>query len=402
MHLHLNPLGGLAGDMFCAALLDAFPELLPKVRETVASLAMSQPVRLELKDAGGSIGGKRFCVLPQGSGRGAHHHTGFGDIRGLLQEALLEPGVHRRALSIFTLLAEAEGRVHGIAPDQVEFHEVGSWDSIADILSAAALLEALAVRSASCAALPLGGGQVRTAHGALPVPSPATALLMEGLPVRDDGIEGERVTPTGAAILKSLDPVPVRPGEGVLRSSGMGFGTRKLPGIPNCVQILAIQDSPVGVADAASLKAEQDQVATLRFEVDDQTPEDFGLGLDHLRATEGVLSVTSFQGIGKGGRPTMSVEVLARPEYLSQARDACFRETTTIGLRWQQTARFILSRRERSLDVEGRTLGVKVVERPDGSTAKAESRDVASETGHRARERLRRIAEARTLEADDD
>ena len=397
MHLHLNPLGGLAGDMFCAALLDARPDLLPLTREAVACLDMPRKVAIELQDTDGVLRGKHFSVTPQGSIH-HHQHTAFRDILRLLENAPLQAGVRERAARIFTLLAEAEGRVHGVAPEEVSFHEVGSWDSIADIVSAAALLDALDVQSVSCAPLPLGRGRVRTAHGLLPVPAPATALLLEGLPVSDDGIEGERVTPTGAAIVKSLNPEPATPAGGALRASGMGFGTRSLPGIPNCLQILCIEKTPAAVR----VPAQSDRVAVLRFEVDDQTPEDFALAMDHIRETEGVLSVTSLQGIGKGGRPTMSVEVLARPADLNGAADACFRETTTIGLRWHETARYLLPRRQHVVQVEDRQVGVKAVDRPQGSTAKTEVRDVGGISGQAERARIRRLAEARTLAGETD
>jgi uncharacterized protein (TIGR00299 family) protein len=395
MHLHLNPLGGLAGDMFCAALLDARPDLLARVRETVACLGMPREVHIELRDAGGVIKGKRFELTPA---RQAHHqpHMAFRDILKLLESAQLTPEVHQRSVHIFTLLAEAEGRVHGIAPKEVSFHEVGNWDSIADIVSAAALLDALDVRSASCAPLPLGGGRIKTAHDILPVPAPATVLLLEDLPVIDDGISGERVTPTGAAIVKSMQPTPAMRDGGMLHTSGMGFGTRALPGIPNCLQVLCIETS------TTPTHPETDRVAILGFEVDDQSPEDFALAMDHLRATEGVLSVTSFQGIGKGGRPTMSVEILARPTELTRVADACFRETTTIGLRWGESFRYILPRRLDEVQIGRDKLRVKVVDRPQGSTAKIEAGDVGATPSHAERERLRRLGAALALAQESD
>jgi len=391
-------MGGLAGDMFNAALLHARPDLLSMVQEAVACLAMPVPVRIELLDNGATIAGKRFQVQKVGAvPEQGHHHTSFQDIRRMLQTASLAAGVCERAIAIFTLLAEAEGRVHGESPEAVSFHEVGSWDSIADIVGAATLLEALSVRSASTVPLPLGGGRVRTAHGILPVPAPATALLLEGLPVMDDGIPGERVTPTGAAILKSLRPSRKRPADGTLLHCGYGFGSRELEGIPNCLQVLCIQ----GTA-RPGFKPEQDRVTALGFEIDDQTGEDFALAMDRLRAMHGVLSVTSLHAIGKGGRPTMRVEVLVRPEELSRVAEACFRETTTIGLRVQDLDRLLLSRRQRGIEVGGRTLEAKLVQRPDGPTAKVESRDLKATPDHREREHLRQTGAAVALGGDAD
>ena len=388
MHLHLNPLGGLAGDMFCAALLDAYPELLSVAQRALAVAPMPRKVRIALVAAGAPLSGKRFQVRLQDSESGSepHPHTGFRHISSLLQATELNSGVRDRALAIFSLLAVAEARVHGVDPEDVHFHEVGAWDSIADILSAAALLEALAVTSASCAPLPLGTGHVSSAHGLLPVPAPATALLLEGLSVSYDGIAGERVTPTGAAILQSLRPQQAIPAGAVLKASGMGFGTRRLPGIPNCVQILCL------ATDVAGDGFRTDRVEQLRFEVDDQTPEDLALGLERLRATEGVLSVTTVQAIGKKGRPTMAVEILAMPERLAAVAEVCFRETTTIGFRHQGVDRLTLGRDQRVATVAGREIGVKVVRRPQGATAKAEAADLAGVDGWQERERLRREA----------
>lgn len=400
MHLRLSPIGGLAGDMLCAGLLDARPDLLPAVREAVASLNMPVPVRIELEEAGGEFRGRRFRVIPEP--RSQPHHTPYAEIRHLLEQAPLGNGVRDRALRIFGLLSEAEGRVHGVDPEAVSFHEVGSWDSIADIVSAATLLERLGIGSASCAPLPLGRGLVQTAHGPLPVPAPATLLLLEGLPVVDDGIPGERVTPTGAAILRSLNPSSDVACAGTLTGSGLGFGSRILPGIPNCVQALLIAPLSDRSQQPANTRAETDEVVALSFEVDDQSPEDFAQAMDRLRVLGGVLSVTTFTGIGKAGRPTLRVELLAQPSHLGRLAEACFIETTTLGLRWQILSRFVLPRRQQSVDLEDRTLEVKVADRPGGATAKVEARALKGIGGHENRERLRRRGAAGALEEEPD
>jgi uncharacterized protein (TIGR00299 family) protein len=389
-HLHLNPVGGLAGDMFCAALLDIQPALIDDVREAIESLAMPVPVRIELHDAGQVVHGRYFRVAPENGEYSHARHTPFHEIRNLLEQAPLAPGVRTRALDVFRLLAEAEGRVHGIDAERVHFHEVGAWDSIADVVAAAFLLDALDVQGASCDPLPLGGGRVRSAHGMLPVPAPATTLLLQGLAVTDDGVPGERVTPTGAAILKSLQPLRHAP-PGMLRATGTGFGSRTLPGVPNCIQILCIEPEP-DVPLTESKGGESDRVITLRFDVDDQAPEDFAVAVDHLRAMPGVLSATTFSGIGKHGRPTMAVEVLARPERANAVAEACFRETTTIGLRWQASTRLVLPRQHRRVIVEEHELDVKLVQRPDGADAKAEMRNVADRQERAQRDRLRKSA----------
>ncbi len=402
MHLHLNPLGGLAGDMFCAAVLDAFPALYPELEAAIKDLGTPIPVQLALQDSPGILKGKRFLVSATEPAN--HRHTSFSEIQGLLRRARLDAGVRERALAIFRLLAEAEGRVHGISPEEVSFHEVGNWDSITDIVAAAFLLQRLDVRGASCAPLPLGGGRVHTAHGVLPVPAPATALLLAGLAVTDDGIPGERVTPTGAAILKSLSPLPRQPGACLLNATGMGFGSRRLPGVPNCLQLLFLepQARELSTGADATFRPETDRIAALGFEVDDQTPEDFALAMDHLRDMQGVLSATSWQAIGKGGRPTLRVEILSQPDRLAQVAEACFRETTTIGLRWQELPRLVLSRHQRQIQVDERAVGVKLVQRPEGATAKTENRDLENLHSHSARERLRQAGAASALEQEAD
>src|SRR5262249_23005166 len=162
--------------------------------------------------------------------------TPFRDIRTRLERSTLKPGVKRRAVHIFTLLAEVEGEVHGMPADAVSFHELGGWDSIADMVGAAFVIETLAPSTWSVSAVPQGSGRVKTDHGWLPVPTPATALLLRGFELLDDGLPGERVTPTGAAILKHLDAAPGnaaqhrREPRRMLRT-GTGFGTRTLPGL---------------------------------------------------------------------------------------------------------------------------------------------------------------------------
>lgn len=392
MHLHLIPLGGLSGDMFCAALIDAFPELLPRVRSAVASLAMPRPVEISAPRADEPLRGTRFQVTPsRRDPASGHHHTPFRDIRGLLETSGLEPAVRRRALSVFELLASAEARVHGTEPDAVTFHEIGAWDSIADIVSAAALLDALGVETLSCAPLPIGSGRIQSAHGVLPVPAPATTLLLAGFELVDDGIGGERVTPTGAAILSSVQFRATIPAGARLQASGRGYGTRRLPGLANCLEVLVLE--PRHAASGLS----RDRVAQLRFEVDDQSPEDLAVGLDRLRSTPGVLSVTTLTGVGKKGRATMAIEVLSTLEASPGVAQICFRETSTIGLRIQEVERLILSREHARVDVHGRSLGVKVVQRPGGTTAKVESDDLAATADASRRDRLRGDAQAMAL-----
>ncbi len=410
MDVHLDLVGGIAGDMFIAALLDAFPQHEPRVSRAIEIMSGSMPVQCSLTDHGDAmLRGRRFEVAPAPwqpvSGiRGAlatghrdagHEHTTWRSIRTRLGEAPLPPGVRTHALSIFQLLADAEAFVHGVGADQVTFHEVGAWDSIA--VGAAALIDALGPARWSASAAPLGSGRIRTAHGILAVPAPATTRLLIGMPTLDDGVAGERVTPTGAALLRHLCP----PGSGsrtygagvrTLAAAGTGFGSRPLAGVSNHLRVLCFeQDSPGPLRRALEV---------LEFEVDDQSGEDLAAGLDRLRAHDAVLDVTQTAVYGKKNRMMVHVRVLVRHSRLADAIEACYRETTTIGLRHHAVQGFGLERRCEEAVVDGHRLRVKIVQRPGGATAKAESDDVSNLDTHARRAGLRGRAERSVLRRD--
>jgi uncharacterized protein (TIGR00299 family) protein len=383
-HLHLDALGGIAGDMFCAALLDAFPTHEAAACAAAEAIAGVSCRRVAHQDGG--LTGSRFMVSPDQ--RTHHHHAHWADIRARLEQAALPDGVRSHALGIFTILAEAEAAVHGIDVARVAFHEVGAADSIADIVAAAWLIDAVGPVRWSVGPLPLGGGTVASAHGPLPVPAPATVRLLDGFAMVDDGVGGERVTPTGAAILRHLAPVPRQGLASRLGGSGHGFGTRQMPGMSNLLRLLVFaEDSPAVIAGHREL-------AVIGFEIDDQPAEDLAAGLDRLRAMPGVHDVLQMPAFGKKGRMATHVQVLARPDLLEEAIAGCFRETTTIGLRSHVVQGRALPRRQQDVRVDGRTVRVKHVERPGGATCKAEADDLLSLAGHDARVRLRRAAEA--------
>jgi uncharacterized protein (TIGR00299 family) protein len=434
MRIHLDALGGVAGDMLVAALLDAFPEHeAGAVRSVRAALAEAAPeegagVACTLSPhSDGILTGRRFRVTRDGRpaeeegdhGHAHHHrhhdhdhpepphhdhahhgHRHWAQIRDGLRRADLSPGVVDHALGIFGHLAQAEARVHGIGVEEVAFHEVGAWDSIADIVAVAHIAAAVDAGAWTVSALPLGGGRVRTQHGPLPVPAPATALLLQGFAMVDDGIPGERVTPTGAAMLRHLcGPGPGRsPGPQVLARAGTGFGTKRLPGISNCLRVLAFEEAPGAAPGPADTHRE---IAVVEFEVDDQTAEDLAQGLDRLRTQPDVLDVVQMPVFGKKGRMMTHVRVLARREGLAAAVGACFRETTTIGLRYRIESGAALARTSVTVEAEGREVRVKTVERPGGRTAKAEADDALAGEDHAARARLRRTAERIALEPGD-
>ncbi|TSD87224.1 LarC family nickel insertion protein [Mycobacterium sp. KBS0706] len=395
MELHLDLVGGLAGDMFIAALLDLFPEHEAGLHDSLArtgGLLAGVTARL-VPHNDGVLAGKRFLVERPG-GAGArngdrHDHVAWRRIREGLEASELKPAVRDHAIAIFRHLAEAEARVHGVPVEAVSFHEVGAWDSIADIVGAAHLIAAARAARWTVGAIPLGSGRVRSAHGPLPVPAPATALLLQGFAVIDDGVGGERVTPTGAAILRHLcgDTVPQAPRPRILGGTGIGFGTRILPGLSNCARVLrfdAAESAPAFDTDA---------VLVVECEIDDQSGEELALALDRLRAHPAVLDVVQAPVFGKKGRMMAQLRLLALPEARDEVLRLCFAETTTIGLRHSVQARAVLPRRMVEVEAGGRTVRVKAVDRPGGRTAKAEADDVADLDGHKARRARRRAAE---------
>jgi uncharacterized protein (TIGR00299 family) protein len=450
MHLHFDPVGGAAGDMFIAALLHAFPEHRDGLFAAIRAAGVPRAIGLRLfEHTDAAMTGMRFDVVetpepvaagaapryrPVGASssqsatalhthqphaHGVVHHHGHGDtqhvhgdghdhthaqrrwadIRTQLLGSSLAPAVLKHALGIFALIAEVEAKIHGVSSDEVEFHEVGAWDSIADVVGAAFLIDAVSAQSYSCAPLPMGSGRVSTAHGLLPVPAPATAALLTGLATFDDGREGERITPTGAAILRYLNP-SVSPGSSARRlaRSGTGFGTKRFAGISNILRVLVFEE-----LDNA---AQSEQVAQIEFEVDDQTPEDLAAGLERLRAVHGVLDVTQMPVFGKKGRIAARVQVLAQPHALADAVRACFSETTTIGLRHQLMQRTTLARHHVNTRVGEREVAVKIVDRPGcvaGATAltgKPEMDALADAGNHVERQRLHQSALDKALNSE--
>ncbi|RWH94075.1 MAG: LarC family nickel insertion protein [Mesorhizobium sp.] len=384
--IHLDAVGGIAGDMFVAAMLDAFPELQERVlRDAAAALPNESGVPRIDEGMSGAVRAKRFTLhLPHAAEQGSddlahphahgyqgealghhadHHHLAHGsfpDMVRRVEAASLADGTARHAVAILTILAEAEAGIHGVSIDQVHFHEIADWDSLMDVVAAGSIAAALEGARWTVSALPRGGGLVKTQHGLLPVPAPATAAILTGFHWRDDGVTGERVTPTGAAILKHLAEPRAEAGEGRLSRTGTGAGTRELPGLPNILRVLAFKQA---------MQRTPDTVTVVSFEIDDMTGEEIGVAADRLRAVDGVLDVSLGERWGKKGRPMQSFALLVRPDRVDEVAARCFVETSTIGLRTHMVGRKVLDRSQLSRD----GVAVKRVERPDGATIKAES-----------------------------
>jgi pyridinium-3,5-bisthiocarboxylic acid mononucleotide nickel chelatase len=405
IEIHMDPLGGVAGDMFVAALVHLRPDLEARLARTLSLCPLIEDVDIDFAPHDdGVLTGRRFLVSRRGrnqeapahrhlAGHSEHGHVDWSRIREALTTSRLDRKTAEHAVAIFAHLAAAEARIHGVEPDDVRFHEVGAWDSIADIVAAAWLIDEIGASRWTVGPIPLGSGRIRSAHGLLPSPAPATANLLEGFVTIDDGVDGERVTPTGAAILRHLcNPSDQAREPRRLVGSGYGFGARSMPGLSNCLRVLAFETIDAHVAHEA--------IIVLECEIDDQTGEDLAHAVEHLRAHADVLDVVQAPVFGKKGRMMTQLRVLARPGACDDVIARIFDETTTIGVRHWLVDRSVLLRRVETLDAGGHPVRVKIVERPGGRSVKAEADDLAGVSGGAARTALRRRAEGLSLERD--
>ena len=252
--------------MFVAALLDALPDLRQRVFADLAATLPAHCGHPTLSEGlSGGIAACRFALseAPEDhhasddhAGHSHDHAVFYPEIAAHIAGAELHPGTAEQALAILRRLAEAESRTHRVPVDEVHFHEIADWDSLMDVVAAGSIAAALAHCSWSVSELPRGNGLVRTRHGLIPVPAPATADLLRGFRWRDDGIGGERVTPTGAAILAHLTQANVvTKAQGILYAAGTGAGTRELEGMPNILRAL------VFASPGPAMKAPQNGVA---------------------------------------------------------------------------------------------------------------------------------------------
>ena len=397
LRVHLDPLGGISGDMFAAALLDAFPELDDALRADLGAAGILEHVRIAHRpDSVNGIVARAFAVeRARADPRPTHHYK---EIRAFLQASALAPQVCDRSVAIFDVLADAEAAVHGVARDDVHFHEIADWDSIADIVAAASLIERCGAVSWSCGSVPLGRGLVKTEHGLLPLPAPATARILEGFTTHVDDPAGERTTPTGAAILRHLMPDNADPRlEGVLVRAGTGCGSRRFEGLPNILRALVLQSR-----HADSHRPMHERIGVISFEIDDMTPEELAVGLDRLRACAGVVDVSHQLRFGKKGRSQFAVQVLCEPSGIEQVAERCFTETSTLGVRFDVSSRLVLRRSLDAVSEGGARYAVKRAYRPDGSvTAKVESDDLARLPAHHRRREIAAVA-VRALRDDGD
>jgi uncharacterized protein (TIGR00299 family) protein len=296
---------------------------------------------------------------------GHHHpHRGLTDILHLIDHSSITPRAKRLATAIFTRLGEAEAEVHGTTPDQVHFHEVGAIDAIIDIVGTAIGIDALGIERVVASPLPLGRGFVTCAHGCFPIPAPATALLVRGVPIAETDVEAELVTPTGAAIITTLaerfGALPAM----TVRRVGYGAGTKELPR-PNVLRLF------LGEAETSQAPEE---IVGLETNLDDTPGEVLGYLMERLFAA-GALDVFYSSIQMKKNRPGVLVRVLCAPADEAACTDLLFRETTTLGVRRQPFTRTCLPREIRTVDTPYGPVRLKVSRWGDVEHAEPEYED---------------------------
>ena len=401
---YLECFSGISGDMLLGALVDAgVPfELLA---ETAAALGVGARLEMRKVDRGGLAGTKIDVVTAEhgakdGGARAPeaahkhsheheqhhhehghshdhehdheheheqqHHHAphrSLSTILAILAEAPLVERVKQRASRAFQLLGEVEAAIHSVPVEKVHFHEVGAVDTIVDIVCAAAGCEALHIDSWMASPLNVGSGTVKCQHGTLPVPAPATLALLGAAPVYAAGPPMERVTPTGAALLRMLDvsygPLPAMR----VAARGYGAGGRDTPGEPNLLRLL--------VGEAEDAHAGTEPLAVIETVIDDSTPQLLAY-VSELLLEAGAWDVYRAAVQMKKGRTGVQMTVLASPEKLPALRDLLLRETTTIGLRWRLENKMALDREFAEVATPWGTVRMKVARWPSGEVANAQ------------------------------
>lgn len=330
--LYLDCYAGISGDMTVAALLDLGVPL-EHVRAELAKLGLpSGSYKISTHNTERQhMAALKFDVAVHDQ----HTHRHYSDINALIAGSGLAEPVKERAGRIFRRLAEAEAKVHGVVIEDVHFHEVGAVDSIVDIIGTAICLEYLQVGQIHASALPLGSGFVETAHGRLPVPAPATAELLKGLPVHGKCGPGERVTPTGAAIIAALAREFGAQPAMLLEKSGCGAGAKDFSDCPNILRAFLGRNSEN--ADHA------DEVVVLETNIDDSTPEILGYAMERL-FEGGALDVFFTPIQMKKNRPGVLLTLLCHQMQLDHLAGIVLTETSAIGLRHYRADRIVMQR----------------------------------------------------------
>ncbi len=349
---HIDCFSGISGDMFLGALLDAgLAEGELRRQLTLLDLA-GWELASEKKQCGG-IAATALRVTC----RDDHPHRTLADIRKIIEASGLARECKTRALAIFSLLAEAEARVHGTSTDKIHFHEVGAVDALLDIVGAAIGLAALGIDRLSCGPLPMPSGWVECAHGRLPLPAPAVCELLKGVPTYGVDLQQELVTPTGAAIARAVasgfGPMPPMR----IQAVGYGAGSRALAnGQPNLLRLLI--GSPLDACEAQ-------EVEILETHLDDWAPETYPHLCERLFAL-GALDVSLTPLQMKKGRPGFGLRVICPPVAGQALKECIFTETTAIGLRFRREQRLTLPRETGTVPSPWGRVRVKKISTPTG------------------------------------
>jgi uncharacterized protein (TIGR00299 family) protein len=348
-------IGGISGDMFVAALLDlGLPLSLIK-----SELKKIPSLKFELKASKKmvqTIRATQFQVICASRQREATRS--WSDIRRLIERSGLTAEVKETGINIFARLAEVEGKIHHVPTDKVHFHEVGATDSIVDILAAAIGRHHFKIQSFQFSKIPLGRGLIQSGHGRLPIPGPATLELLKDLPVQWTQLEGETITPTGAAIVAGLGTRPGTEMNMTVEKIGYGAGAKEWPDRPNLFRLILGHDSS-GLS--------RDEMLVMETNIDDMNPELYDYVIECLFAA-GARDVFLTPIQMKKNRPATLLRIIADPSKREELAKVLFRETSTIGIRFHRVGRMILKRSSANVKTRYGTVRVKVIETPDGAT----------------------------------
>lgn len=337
---------GAGGDMIVGALVDAGADG-EALKASLAALG-ELPFDVDFQRVNrAGIAGTKFNVTVRGE---QHEHRRLGDILELIAKAHLPSRAGDRASEIFTRLARAEAKVHGIDPEQVHFHEVGAVDGIVDIVGATLAMEQLNIDRVLCSPIPVGSGTVTCQHGKLPLPAPATVQLLVGAPTYQTGFDGEMTTPTAAAVLTTLSdqfgPVP----QMEVTSVGYGAGSRENTPLPNVLRVILGHQGDQGQVDS---------VVELSANIDDCTGEIIGATIEKLLAA-GCLDAWAAPIVMKKSRPAWTLSAMCSPADAQTAEQIIFTETTTLGIRHRLCTRSKLMRRQQTVETPYGPIRIKI------------------------------------------
>jgi pyridinium-3,5-bisthiocarboxylic acid mononucleotide nickel chelatase len=347
---YFDTVGGIAGDMTMAAFVSAGVPF-DLLRTKLGALGIG-PFELEARHV------KRNsvdCVHIDVIATAEHHvHRQMKDITAILDAASLPPRVKERAASVFRTIADAEARIHATTPDHVHFHEVGALDSIVDIVGSALCMEECGIEEVYSSPVRMGsGGFVETRHGRMPIPAPATLEILKGYPSVLTSVPHELTTPTGAAIIRSLSSGLLDEERLNVSAVGYGAGTHEFPEIPNFLRVI------IGTLDRAQ---EQEEILIVETNIDDMNPQAYPYVID-LLLRAGAHDAYMVPVIMKKGRPGILLSVMTARRHLDAVIGHLYRETSTIGVRIQQTGRRKLPRRHLEAATSLGTVKAKAVVR---------------------------------------